>query len=74
MLQDMTRTKLIKVWFVTVALVIVALFARGASVTVGTAAVLLALCLAPPIMTLMLWPGIEPPTAGDVLRGVDRRN
>jgi hypothetical protein len=29
-------------------------------VTVGTGAMLLALCLVPPAITLMLWPGAQP--------------
>ena len=73
MLKNMTRARLIQIWFGTVVLVVVVLFALGASVTLGTAAILLGLCLVPPIMTLKLWPGVEPRTAGDVLRG-DRRD
>jgi hypothetical protein len=74
MLKNLTRGKLIQVWFAVVVLVVVALFALGATVTLATGAILLALCLVPPIMTLMLWPGDQPPTAGDVLRGADRRD
>lgn len=74
MLKDMTRARLIQIWFAVVALIAVILFALGASVTFATAAVLVALCLVPPVMTLMLWPGAQPPTAGDVLRGGERRD
>jgi hypothetical protein len=55
------------------ALVIVAGVALGATVTVGTGVILLALCLVPPIIVLLLWPGIQPPTAAEVLRGIDSR-
>ena len=39
----------------------------------NTGLMLLALSLAPPIMVLMLWPGTQPPTVSEVLRGADRR-
>jgi nucleoside permease NupC len=73
MLNDMTRSKLIQVWFVAVALVAVACVAVGASMTVGTAALLLALCLVPPAIVLMLWPSVQPRTVAEVLRESDRR-
>ncbi len=68
MLKDMTRAGLIQVWFAAVALGVVAGIALGASVTIGTGLILLALCLAPPTIVLMLWPGAHPPTAAEVLR------
>ena len=74
MLKDMTRVRLIQIWFAAVVLVAVILFAFGVSVTLATAAVLVTLCLVPPVMTLMLWPGAQPPTAGDVLSGRERRD
>lgn len=73
MLKDLTRTRLIQIWFTAVALIAVAAIAMGKSVTFGTGAILLALCLVPPVIVLMLWPGVQPPTVGDVLRGTDRR-
>ncbi len=71
--QTMTRMKLIQIWFGAVLLVAVASVALGATVTLGTGALLVLLCLVPPAMVLKLWPGAEGPTAGDVLRGSDRR-
>lgn len=73
MLKNMTRAKLIQVWFATVALVVVAGVAWGAIVTVGTGAMLLALCLAPPVIILMLWPGVQGPTVAEVLHNGDPR-
>jgi hypothetical protein len=72
MLIDVTRSRSIQVWFAAVALIVVAGGVLGASVTVGTAAVLMALCLVPPAIILMLWPGVQPPTVADVIHG-DRR-
>ena len=72
MLNNMTRARLIQVWFAAVALVAVASWAFGAVVTLGTGAMLLALSLVPPAMVLLLWPGAQPPSAADVLHGYDR--
>jgi hypothetical protein len=69
MLKDMTRSRVIQVWFAAVVLVVVAGVALGAAVTVGTGVLLLALCLVPPVIILVLWPGVQPPTASEVLHG-----
>lgn len=73
MLTDMTRSRLIQVWFTAVALVIVAGIALGASVTIGTGAILLALCLVPPAIIMKLWPGRQPQTIAEVLHDTERR-
>ena len=73
MLSDMTRSRLIQIWFTAVALIVVASIALGASVTMGTGAIILALCLVPPAIVLKLWPGTQPQTAAEVLRGTDQR-
>jgi hypothetical protein len=73
MLKHMTRARMIQVWFAAVALVVVALIALGAAMTIGTGALLLALCLVPPAMILMLWPGVERPTVAEVLHDAERR-
>lgn len=70
----MTRSRLLKTWFTALALVVVAGIAFGASITIGTGLMLAGLSLVPPIMVLMLWPGPPAQTAGDVLRGTDRRD
>ena len=73
MLKNMTRSKLIQIWFVAVALLVAAGVAMGTTITFGTGALLVAGCLVPPAVLFMLWPGVETQTAGDVLRGDDRR-
>jgi hypothetical protein len=73
MLNDMTRSKVIQVWFVAVALVVAAAVAFGASMTVGTGVMLLALCLVPPALVVALWPVDQPPTAAEVLHDTDLR-
>ena len=71
MLTRMTRSRLIQIWFAAVALIVVAGLSMGASVTVETGVLLVALCLVPPVIVLMLWPGVQAPTAGEVLRHRD---
>jgi spore maturation protein SpmA len=73
MLKNMTRTRLIQIWFAVVVVAIVIGVVAGAMPTATTAAMLLALCLVPPAIVMLLWPGIQPPTVGDVLRGTDRK-
>ena len=73
MLSNMTRTRVIRVWFAAVALIAVAAVAYGVEVTVGTGGTLLTLSLVPALIVFLLWPGPQPLTARDVLRGTDRR-
>ena len=73
MFQTLTRAKAMTAWFVAVALMIVTAIAIGVHVTIGTAAMLLALCLVPPIVALFVWPGVEPPTVSDIVNDRDRR-
>ena len=73
MLQTMTRAKAIRAWFVAVALIVVTAIAIGVHVTIGTAAMTLALCLVPPIVALFVWPGAEPPTVSDIVHDRVRR-
>jgi hypothetical protein len=69
-----TRSRLIQGWFSAVLLVVVAGIAFGISVTLSTAAMLLGLSLVPPVMVLVLWPGLQPRTAADVLYGSNPRD
>lgn len=72
--KPMTRSRVLQIWFAAVAVVVVATIAFGAAVTVSTGAMLLALALVPALLVLLLWPGVQPPTASQVLHGTDRRN
>jgi hypothetical protein len=73
MLSNMTRARVIQVWFAAVALVVVAAVAFGAEMRVSTGGVLLTLSLVPALIVFLLWPQDQAVTAGDVLRGTDRR-
>jgi hypothetical protein len=68
-MKNLTRGRLIQLWFAVVVLVVVGLVAFSAAMTLGTAMILLALSLVPPAIVLMLWPGDQPLTAAEVLHG-----
>jgi hypothetical protein len=72
MLSTMTP-RVIQVWFAAVALVIAAAVAFSTEVNVGTGGMLLTVSLVPPVIVFLLWPAAQSLTAGDVLRGTDRR-
>jgi hypothetical protein len=73
MFNGMTRSRVLQIWFAVAALIVVAAFALGTSVTVGTAVILLALCLVPPAIVLKLWPDAPTQTIAEVLRDTERR-
>ena len=73
MFNTMTRSRLLQIWFTAVALVVVAGIALGASMTISTAAIMLALCLIPPAIVLKLWPDIPSQTIAEVLHDAERR-
>ena len=73
MLRNMTRSRLIQVWFAAVALAIVTGVAFDTAVAASTGTLLLALTLIPPTIVLLLWPGTQPLTAAEVLNERDRR-
>lgn len=73
MSSGITRATVLQVWFGVVALVIAAALAFDAQLTVATSGLLLTLSLVPPLILVLLWPKPETLTAGDVMRGTDRR-
>jgi hypothetical protein len=65
--------RVLQIWFAVVLLIVVAAIAMGVSVTIGTGALLLAMCLVPPAVLLMLWPSDAPTMAESIRDGsVDR--
>jgi hypothetical protein len=73
MLQALTRSKVIQAWFAAIVLIVVTAIALGATMSMGTAVLLLGLSLVPPGLVLMLWPGAQAQTASDVLHDTNRR-
>jgi hypothetical protein len=72
-MNEITRSKLIQIWFMIVCVVIAAGVTLGTRVTAGTGAMLFLLCLVPPTIVLILWPGVQAPTAAEVLHEADTR-
>ena len=72
--MPMTRLKSIQMWFAAVAFVIVPAIVFGAAVTLSTAAMFVALALAPPLLVLLMWPGDQPLAVTGVTPGMDRRS
>ncbi len=56
MLEDVSRSHLLEVWSAVVAAMIAATVVLRMSVTLGTGALLVTLCLIPPAIILALWP------------------
>jgi hypothetical protein len=74
MLTNMTRARVIQLWFVGVGLAVVTPVAFGVQMSLATAGLMLVLSLVPPLVVFLLWPGPQSLTAGEVLRGTDRRS
>ncbi len=72
MVREMSRARLVQIWVAAVALVAVASIVLGARMTIATAAALLAVCLGPPAILLLLWPRAETATIAEVLHDVDQ--
>jgi hypothetical protein len=72
-MRHLTRMKVIQVWFAAIVLVAVTALAMGTSVTIGTAAVLVALCLVPPAIVFMLWPSDNTSTMAETIRNAKVR-
>jgi hypothetical protein len=72
MVREMSRVRLMQIWVAAVALVSVASMVLGARVTVATAAAMVAVCLVPPAIAALLWPGTDSATIAEVLHDVDQ--
>jgi hypothetical protein len=73
MMKNLTRSRVIQIWFAAVLLIVVACVTFGVAMTMGTGAMLLVMSLVPPTVVVLLWPGAQPVTIGEVLRRSERR-
>jgi hypothetical protein len=73
MTSAVSRTKLIQIWFLAAAMAFAWGVVLGTSVTASTGALLLALCLVPPLILSHMWHAAPAPTIADVLHGGDGR-
>jgi hypothetical protein len=70
--QRLTRARLIATWFTLVAVCgAIAIVLRGVPSTT-IMATLLTLAVLPIAIVMMLWPGVQPLTAAEVIRGERR--
>ena len=74
MVKDITRNRLVALWFAAVAVIIATVIVTGAHVGVATTALLLALSIVPPGIILALWPAAPPPTVGEILYAASTRD
>ena len=72
-IRQITRVKAIQIWFAAVTLLVVAAIALGVVVTIGTAALLVAMSLVPPAVILMVWPSSQAPTMAEAIHRAKAR-
>ena len=70
MLKEISRTRLVGFWFGAVAVIIAGVVTTGVNIATSTAALLLAMCVVPPAIMLLVWRGTPPPTVGELLYSV----
>jgi hypothetical protein len=74
MLKSISRAQLIGGWFLAVAVLTACAVVIGVSVTLGTGTLLLATCLVPPAIILLVWQGAPPVTVAELLHAVETPN
>ena len=73
MVKDITRNRLVGLWFAAVAVIIATVIVTGVHVGVSTTALLIALSIVPPGIMLALWPAAPPPTVAEILYAANTR-
>jgi len=66
MFQSISRTRLIAMWLGAVALIAAAVMMVDGGLPLRHVPLLLALCLTPPTILLIVWRGAQAPTVADV--------
>jgi len=72
MLKGISRTRLVSVWFLAVAVIVAWVVASGVNIAISSAALFLTMCLVPPAIVLLVWRS-APPTVGEVLYSVNQQ-
>jgi hypothetical protein len=72
MLNDITRNRLVGLWFAAVAVVIALVVAMGVNVDVSTTPLPLTVFLVPPGIILALWRGAPPQTVAEILYAANK--
>ena len=71
MLKDISRLRLVGAWCAVVVVIGACGVVAGMPITVGYAALLLAICVVPPLIMLLVWGGAPSQTVAEVLYSVD---
>jgi hypothetical protein len=73
MVKDITRNRLVGLWFAAVVVIIATVIVTGVHVGVTTTALLIALSIVPPGIMLALWPSAPPKTIAEILYAANTR-
>jgi hypothetical protein len=73
MLIDITRNRLVGLWFAAVAVTIATVAAMDVNVGVATTVLVITLSLVPAGIIVALWRDAPPPTIGEILYAVNTR-
>jgi hypothetical protein len=73
MFRNVTRQRLIQVWFAILAIATVAFLATGGQMVTTSSAIVAVLCLTPALMLRMLWPTTEAKTVAQVIYEAEQR-
>jgi hypothetical protein len=71
MLKSFSRARLVGAWLAAIGLLTACGLVMGLSVTLGGGMLLLATCLVPPAVLLLVWRGAPPFTVAELLHSVD---
>ena len=71
--RTMTRSRAIQAWFAAALLVAAAAIALGWVPTLGTAMLLLAMSLVPPVLAVVLWPSANAATMAERIHDAKAR-
>jgi hypothetical protein len=71
MFNQLTRSNLLQLWFVAVAILIAAGIAFGPPLRLSTSVLVLVVYFGAPAILMMMWPSAPSPSVAEVLRSVD---
>jgi len=71
MLKDLSRARLVGAWCAAVLVIGMGSVVAGAAITISNGALLLAMCLVPVAVILLVWRGAPPVTVAELLHSVD---
>lgn len=71
MLTNLTRGKLIGIWFATLAIVAAGALVLGLGVTFSTGVLLIGASVVPPAVAMLVWRGAPPITVAELLHSVN---